>query len=99
MDRTTTATMTQAATLSRRIAQSARQLTVEQLPIDAVEKVKISLLDMLSCAIEARELPWGRQAIEIASRYVERESDGDRNARIASRPRMQHSSMRRSRMG
>jgi len=60
--------MTQAATLSRRIAQSARQLTLEQLPRDAVEKVKISLLDMLSCAFEARELPWGRQAIEIASR-------------------------------
>jgi 2-methylcitrate dehydratase PrpD len=60
--------MTQAATLSRRIAQSARQLTVDQLPHDAIEKVKISLLDMLSCTFEARELPWGRQAIEIASR-------------------------------
>src|SRR5277367_1973600 len=60
--------MTQAATLSRRIAQSARQLTLEQLPRDPIEKVKISLLDMLSCAFEARELPWGRQAIEIASR-------------------------------
>jgi 2-methylcitrate dehydratase PrpD len=68
MDRATTATMTQAATLSRRIAQSARQMVAEQLPQDAVEKVKISFLDMLSCAIEARELPWGRQAIEIASR-------------------------------
>jgi 2-methylcitrate dehydratase PrpD len=60
--------MTQAATLSRRIAQSARQLTLEQLPRDAIGKVKISLLDMLSCAFEARELPWGKQAIEIASR-------------------------------
>jgi 2-methylcitrate dehydratase PrpD len=60
--------MTQAATLSRRIAQSARQLTVDQLPRDVIEKVKISLLDILSCAFEARELPWGRQAIEIASR-------------------------------
>ncbi len=60
--------MTQAATLSRRIAQSARQLTLGQLPRAAVGKVKISLLDMLSCAFEARELPWGRQAIEIASR-------------------------------
>jgi len=60
--------MTQAATLSRRIAQGARQLTAERLPRDAVEKVKISLLDMLSCAIEARDLPWGRQAIEIAGR-------------------------------
>jgi len=68
MDRVTTATMTQAATLSRRIAQGARQLALERLPLDVVEKVKISLLDMLSCAIEARKLPWGRQVIEIASR-------------------------------
>jgi 2-methylcitrate dehydratase PrpD len=60
--------MTQAGTLSRRIAQGARQLTAERVPRDAVEKVKISLLDMLSCVFEARELPWGRQAIEIASR-------------------------------
>lgn len=68
MDRVTTATTTQAATLSRRIAQGARQLTAERLRPDAVEKVKISLLDMLSCAFEARELPWGRQAIEISGR-------------------------------
>jgi len=60
--------MRQAANLSRRIAQSARQLTSDQLSRAAVEKVKISLLDMLSCAFEARELPWGRQAIAIASR-------------------------------
>jgi 2-methylcitrate dehydratase PrpD len=68
VDRVTTATITQASTLSRRIAQCARQLTVEQLPREAVEKVKISLLDMLSCAIEARDLPWSSQAIQIASR-------------------------------
>ncbi len=68
MDRMTTATITQAATLSRRIAQGARQLRVERLPCAAVEKIKISLLDMLSCALEARDLPWGNQAIQIASR-------------------------------
>jgi 2-methylcitrate dehydratase PrpD len=66
--RASTATLTNAATLSRRIAQGARQLTAAQLPRDAVEKVKISLLDMLSCALQARELPPGRQVIEIASR-------------------------------
>jgi 2-methylcitrate dehydratase PrpD len=60
--------MTQAATLSRRIAQGVRQLTAARLPSEAVEKVKISLLDMLSCAIPARELPHGRQVTEIASR-------------------------------
>jgi 2-methylcitrate dehydratase PrpD len=68
VDRVTTATIVQASTLSRRIAQGARQLTAEQLPREAVEKVKISLLDMLSCAIEARDLPWSTQAIRFASR-------------------------------
>jgi len=33
-----------------------------------IDKVKIGLLDMLSCAFEARELPWGRQAIQMAAR-------------------------------
>jgi 2-methylcitrate dehydratase PrpD len=60
--------MTQAASLSRRIAQGAHQLQFDQLPREAVEKVKISLLDMLSCALEARDLPWSSQAIRIASR-------------------------------
>jgi 2-methylcitrate dehydratase PrpD len=68
VNRVTTATMTQAATLSRRIAQGARRLSFEQLPREAVEKVKISLFDMLSCAFEARDLPWSSQAIQIASR-------------------------------
>jgi len=68
VDRVSAATLTHAATLSRRIAQGARQLTAAELPRDAVAKVKISLLDMLSCAIQAREIPPSRQAIEIASR-------------------------------
>jgi 2-methylcitrate dehydratase PrpD len=32
-----------------------------------IAKVKIGLLDMLSCAFEARDLPWGCQAIRMAS--------------------------------
>ncbi len=80
--------MTQAATLSRRIAQGARQLTAEQLPRDAVEKVKISLLDMLSCAIEARELPWGRQAIEIAGRSSSGTTGGGKATVIGTRHRV-----------
>jgi 2-methylcitrate dehydratase PrpD len=80
--------MTQAATLSRRIAQGARQLTAEQLPPDAVEKVKISLLDMLSCAIEARELPWGRQAIEIAGRSSSGTTAGGKATVIGTRHRV-----------
>jgi 2-methylcitrate dehydratase PrpD len=40
----------------------------EHLPQSVVDKVKTGLLDMLSCALEARSLPWGCQAIQMASR-------------------------------
>jgi 2-methylcitrate dehydratase PrpD len=41
---------------------------MDQLPPEVVEKVKIAVLDMLSCAFEAQDLPWSQQAIRIASR-------------------------------
>jgi len=53
--------------LSRSMVRAARQLTLDRLPADVVAKVKIGLLDFLSCAFEARELPWGCQAIRMAS--------------------------------
>src|SRR5277367_165557 len=53
--------------LSRRMVRAARALTMDQLPSEVVAKVKIGLLDFLSCAFEARELPWGCQAIRMAS--------------------------------
>src|SRR5580704_7298385 len=53
--------------LSRSIVRAARALTFDQLPSEVVAKVKIGLLDFLSCAFEARELPWGCQAIRMAS--------------------------------
>ena len=53
--------------LSRRVVRAARALTLDQLPPEVVAKVKIGLLDFLSCAFEARELPWGCQAIRMAS--------------------------------
>ncbi len=53
--------------LSRSMVRAARALTIHQLPSDVVAKVKIGLLDFLSCAFEARELPWGCQAIRMAS--------------------------------
>ncbi len=53
--------------LSRSMVQAARGLTMDQLPAEVVAKVKIGLLDFLSCAFEARELPWGCQAIRMAS--------------------------------
>ena len=53
--------------LSRSMARAARSVTLDQLPPDVVAKVKIGLLDMLSCAFEARDLPRGCPAIRMAS--------------------------------
>jgi 2-methylcitrate dehydratase PrpD len=52
------------------MVRAARELTMDQLPTEVVAKVKIGLLDFLSCAFEARELPWGCQAIRMASGAV-----------------------------
>jgi 2-methylcitrate dehydratase PrpD len=54
--------------LSRRVARAARLLEFGDLPESVVDKVRIGLLDMLSCVLEARDLPWGCQAIQMASR-------------------------------
>lgn len=52
--------------LSRRLVQKARALSFDQLPPEVIAKVKTGLFDFLSCAFEARDLPWGCQAIRIA---------------------------------
>jgi 2-methylcitrate dehydratase PrpD len=54
--------------LSRRIARAARAVKPDEVPAAVRDKVRIGLLDMLSCALEARDLPWGCQAIQMASR-------------------------------
>src|SRR5579864_8347598 len=56
--------------LSRRMVRAARQVTLDDLAPDVRDKVKIGLLDFLSCAFEARDLPWGCQAISMASSAV-----------------------------
>jgi 2-methylcitrate dehydratase PrpD len=58
--------------LARRIARAAGPLSFERLAPDVATKVKIGLLDLLSCAFEARTLPWGEQAIRTASRAAGR---------------------------
>ncbi len=50
------------------MARAARGLQFDDLPAAVVEKVKTGLLDMVSCALEAGTLPWGCQAIQMASR-------------------------------
>jgi 2-methylcitrate dehydratase PrpD len=54
--------------LSRRLAREVLAVTPRDLPEAVVDKVRIGLLDMLSCAFEARDLPWGSQAIQMARR-------------------------------
>jgi 2-methylcitrate dehydratase PrpD len=50
------------------MARAARALQFDELPAAVVDKVKTGLLDMLSCALEAGTLPWGCQAIQMATR-------------------------------
>src|SRR6185503_5739229 len=58
-------------TLSRRLVRAARAFT-ELSPAgwfpEATAKVKIALLDFLSCVYESADLPTSRQAIEVAAR-------------------------------
>ena len=53
-------------TLSRRLVRAARGYN--NLSPAAIDKVKIALLDFLSCVYESADLPASRQAIEVAAR-------------------------------
>ena len=52
--------------LAARMAQSLAGLGVDRLPAEATDKVKLCLMDLIGCAFEARDLPWSRQAQQIA---------------------------------
>lgn len=56
---------TPAAVLGLRIAGACADLRPESISGEVIEKVKICLLDLIGCALEARELPWSRQARAI----------------------------------
>ena len=57
----------QAESLSRHIARRARALRFDRLPPEAVAKVKIALLDLLSCAYESLDLSPSVYAMKIAA--------------------------------
>ncbi len=57
----------QAQSLSRHLARRARALRFDQLPSEAVAKVKIAFLDLLSCAYESLDLAPSRNAIRLAA--------------------------------
>jgi 2-methylcitrate dehydratase PrpD len=52
--------------LASRIARAAVSLSPADLPAEVTEKVKVCLLDLIGCALEARDLPWSRQAVQLA---------------------------------
>jgi len=58
------------------MTRAARLVKPDEVPEAVRDKVKIGLLDMLSCALEARDLPWGCQAIQMASRAFSPEKPG-----------------------
>ncbi|UZE49270.1 MmgE/PrpD family protein [Rhodopseudomonas sp. P2A-2r] len=54
------------ASLARTMVRAANAVHLSDLSPAACDKLKICLLDFLSCAFEARDLAWSRQAIAIA---------------------------------
>jgi 2-methylcitrate dehydratase PrpD len=54
--------------LAARMARAVLAASVENLPAEVTDKVKLCLADLIGCAFESRDLPWGRQAVQIAER-------------------------------
>src|SRR5690349_20154684 len=52
--------------LARQLARASLAVDLGRFDPDVVAKAKLCLLDFLSCAFEARQHPWSRQAIGIA---------------------------------
>jgi 2-methylcitrate dehydratase PrpD len=52
--------------LARGLARASLAVDLSRFDADVIAKAKICLLDFLSCAFEARNHPWSRQAIGIA---------------------------------
>lgn len=54
--------------LAARIARSVVATSLDTLPAQVVDKVKLCLSDLIGCAFESRDLPWSRQALAAAER-------------------------------
>ncbi len=52
--------------LGARIARAIIAVPADQLAADVTDKVKLCLTDLIGCALESRDLPWSRQARNIA---------------------------------
>lgn len=62
--------------VATRIARSAVAVSLQSLPGEVTEKVKLCLFDFIGCAFEARDLPWSRQAVLVADRVAAGEAGG-----------------------
>jgi len=54
--------------LAARMARSVIATSLDTLPAQVVDKVKLCLSDLIGCAFESRDLPWSRQAVAAAER-------------------------------
>ena len=52
--------------LAARIARSVVAVSAQDLPAEVTGKVKLCLIDLIGCAFESRDLPWSRQALQLA---------------------------------
>jgi 2-methylcitrate dehydratase PrpD len=57
--------------LAVRIARSVTALSAGDLPSEVTDKVKLCLIDLIGCAFESRDLPWSRQAVQVAERAAD----------------------------
>jgi 2-methylcitrate dehydratase PrpD len=58
--------------LGARIARSVVAVKADDLPAEVTDKAKLCLTDLVGCAFESRDLPWSRQAQQIAERAHDR---------------------------
>ena len=54
--------------LAARIARAASKVSLNDLPLEVIAKVKLCLIDVIGCAFESSHLPWCRQAVALAER-------------------------------
>jgi len=52
--------------LAVRIAHSVVTMSMNDVPAEVTDKVKLCLFDLIGCAFESRDLPWSRQAVALA---------------------------------
>ena len=52
--------------LAARMARTVAGVRSDDLTAEVMDKVKLCLTDLIGCAFESRDLPWSRQALQLA---------------------------------